>query len=515
MHITRRKTLQLAGSAVISLAATGGRSALAQTPSFGSETVTQKARDLAKQTYVGPDRSLPEALAKLSYDDYRHISFRPEHTFLRNSGTNFGLQLFHRGGIFQKQVKVNLVSDGTVTPMTYAPELFNDGTQGPPAGLTPTSGFAGLRLLYPLNQSDKMDELASFLGASYFRFLGRGQHYGLSARGLSIGSGLPHEEFPDFVEFWVIVPHPGDGGIIVHALLDSPSVTGAYRFTFVPASGDQVDIEARLFARRDVVNPGFAPLTSMFLYGENTTAKPQDFRPEVHDSDGLSIHSGTDEWIWRPLRNPQRSANSAFEDTGTKGFGLLQRDRRFGNYQDLEAHYDLRPSYWVEMKTGLGKGHISLTELHSNTETEDNIVACWTPEGPLEAGSETALSYTIRALSTPGHDGGLVIATFETRAAAAPAPGKDGSKRFIIDFSGGRLNSPDLDIAKVELVASASAGTISSRTTVRNPAESGIRATFDMELPPHQDVDLRAFLRTGDEALTETWFYRYDAEEPA
>ena len=513
MLITRRGTLMLAGAAFASTINPAWPGTSDPAPPFGHETVVAMARELASRNHADPDQSLPPSLSELSYDDYRRINFRRDRTLLRSAGSNFGLQLFHRGGIFRKQVKVNLVADGVATPLSYTPEMFDFGTKGPPSELPGTLGFAGLRLLYPLNNSGNLDELASFLGSSYFRFLGKGQRYGLSARGISIGSGAPHEEFPDFVEFWVVPPAKGSGSIAVHALLDGPSVAGAYRFVFAPGKADEVEVQATLFARRDLAGLGFAPLTSMFLYGENTLARPRDFRPEVHDSDGLAMRMAGGEWIWRPLRNPGRTFVSELHDTDPGGFGLLQRDRDFGDYQDLEARYDLRPGYWVEMRTRLGKGRVALAEIHSGAETDDNIVASWVPDEQPVAGSETTASYVIRSVGGPLHAGGYVVATFETRAAPSQVNQNEGATRFLIDFAGGRLGSVSLSAAKVELVATSSKGRVTSETVVHNPAIDGFRASFDVALPPGEDIDLRAFLKVGDDTVTETWSYRREAEQ--
>ncbi|WP_448950691.1 glucan biosynthesis protein [Labrys neptuniae] len=513
MDLTRRAALQLATGACASLAS-GWGVAWAAGDIFGIETVIAKARDLAGKPYVGPGDALPESLAGLSYDDFRRINFRTDRTLLRDGGSNFGLQLFHRGSIFKHQAKVNLVADGVATPLLYSPDLFDFGDKGAPQGLPTSLGFAGIRLLYPLNHSGKLDELAAFLGASYFRFLGKGQNYGLSARGLSLGSGGAHEEFPDFVEFWVETPQTGQGSIAVHALLDGPSVTGAYRFTFEPGTGDDVQVQATLFARKDLAEMGLAPLTSMFLYGENTLNRPHDFRPEVHDSDGLAIQSEGGEWLWRPLRNPTRNSVSNFYSKDIKGFGLIQRDRAFSSYQDLEALYDKRPGYWVEMKNRLGQGRVVLVELHSGSETDDNIVASWVPDVQPKAGSETQIAYVIHAVSDPLHQGGQAYATFETHNAAATSAGKPNVTRFLIDFVGGRLKDVSLDVSKIELVIWGSKGTVSAPSVVANPAINGVRASFDAEPPPGEDIDLRAFLRMGTETLTETWTYRLDAAEP-
>lgn len=514
MQVTRRGTLRLAATA-LAAGAVPIRTAAADPAAFSPATVVDKARELAARDYQGPDRTLPDALDRLTYDDFRRINFRRDSTLLRRNGSSFGLQLFHRGGLFKSKVRVHVVEQGTATELNYVPAAFDFGAQGAPPGLPPDLGFGGIRLLFPLNHPDKLDELVSFLGASYFRLLGPGQHYGLSARGLSLGSGGPHEEFPDFVEFWIETPRPFAPVITVHALLDSPSVTGAYRFVFSPHGDEHVQVEATLFARRELRGLGLAPLTSMFLFGENTVGKPPDFRPEVHDSDGLAVRTTAGEWIWRPLRNPAKPATSALLDDGPSAFGLIQRDRHFRSYQDLEAQYHLRPSYWIEPEALGGAGYVALTELPAHKEAEDNIVACWVPDQVPQAGGELTISYAIRSATLPLHAGGRAVATFETHVGAATSTGQSGLRRFVIDFAGGRLGSSRLALARLELVATASAGTVSGATLVRNRAIDGIRASFDVDLPTEQDVDLRAYISMGDEAVSETWTYRYDVEPPA
>jgi glucans biosynthesis protein len=477
--------------------------------------VVGAARELAARDYVGPDRSLPGTLERLSYDDFRRINFRRNSTLLRSPGSHFGLQLFHRGGIFRNKVRVHVVDQGTAAELNYVPGLFDFGAVGAPGGLRTDLGFAGFRLLFPLNRPDKLDELVSFLGASYFRLLGPGQHYGLSARGLALGSGGPHEEFPDFVAFWIEAPRPLTPSITVHALLDSPSVTGAYRFVFAPQADADVQVEATLFPRRELRSLGLAPLTSMFLFGENTVGKPTDFRPEVHDSDGLAIRTSAGEWIWRPLRNPAKPTTSAFLDEAPSAFGLIQRDRHFRSYQDLEAQYHLRPSYWIEPRALGGAGYVALTELTASREAEDNVVACWRPDRAPRAGEELSIAYAIHSATPPLHGGGRAVATFETHVGAATSTGPSGLRRFVIDFAGGRLGSSRINLADLELVATASAGAVSGPTLVRNRAIDGVRASFDVDLPTEQDVDLRAYIRMGHEAVSETWTYRYDVEPPA
>ncbi len=487
----------------------------APTP-FRYEDVVRRARDLASAAFDPNVQPLPEPLNRLDFDAYRDIRFRPDRALLASGGGSFRMHLFHLGFLYQRPVTVNVIRDGIPTPVAYQPQLFDYGRTRIERPLPVNLGFAGFRLHYPLNDPRVFDELIAFLGASYFRFLGRDQRYGLSARGLALNTGRPEpEEFPFFREFWVESPPPGAERITVFGLLDSASVTGAYRFEIYPAVATALDIGVTLFPRRTLSNVGLAPLTSMFFVGENDRRHGDDFRPELHDSDGLLLHTGAGEWIWRPLHNPARTCVSAFVDNNPRGFGLMQRDRAFENYQDLEAFYHRRPGYWVEPTGQWGEGHVELVELPTGHETDDNIVAYWEPRQPYEPGQEIAFGYRMRALAgdEPLHPGGKVVNTYQApaRASGSPHPGDPTTRRFLIDFAGGNLAYHLADPAQVQVVPSTSVGRITHTFVVPNEHARGFRAAFDVKLEPGQSTDLRAYLRAGNKALTETWTYPWTA----
>ena len=481
--------------------------------SFPYEEVIRRARELASVPFGGSVPPLPEALATLSFDAYRDIRFRPEKALLAQSGGPFRMQMFHLGFLFQRPVTVNVVREGIPTPVLYQPNLFDLGKNRFDRPLPINLGFAGFRLHYPLNRPNVLDEVIAFLGASYFRFLGREQHYGLSARALALrveGSQQP-EEFPFFREFWVDATSGEPDRATVYGLLDSSAVTGAYRFDIYPGPETVVEVTVNLFPRRTVTGIGMAPLTSMFFVGENDRRFSDDFRPELHDSDGLLLHTGAGEWIWRPLRNPAVKSVSSFLDNAPRGFGLMQRDRTFENYQDLEALYHMRPGYWVEPIGSWGEGKVELVEIPTKDETEDNIVAYWEPKVPWEPGQEIVHTYRIRSVtSTTGmHPGGKAVNTYMARpqASGSSEPGDPTARRFIIDFAGGDLayflSTPDA----VQVVPSTSTGRITHTFVVPNPQTEGFRCAFDVKLEPGQRTDLRCFLRAGGRALTETWTY--------
>ena len=406
--------------------------------------------------------------------------------------------------------------DGIPAPIPYASNLFDYGRNKIAGGLPINLGFAGFRLHFPLNAPHVLDEAIAFLGASYFRFLGRGQRYGLSARGLGIGLGAKtNEEFPFFREFWIETPDPNAERIIVYSLLDGESVTGAFRFEVTPSQETSVDVNVTLFARRTIVALSLAPLSSMFFTGKNDHRLGDDFRTELHDSDGLLMHTGAGEWIWRPLSNPVAPEVSTFLDNNPRGYGLVQRDRTFEHYQDLDLAYELRPTYWVEPHEGWGEGAVQLVELPTDNETNDNIVASWVPKRELEAGASTAYGYRLTALTNDARltPGARAVNTFRAspRALGAPEPAPPGATRFLIDFSGGDLGYYLSDPTMVEIVATTSTGRVLRTFLSPNAHVRGFRAGVDVAIDPGQSSDVRVFLRAGQKALTETWTFPWRA----
>jgi len=510
--LTRRalvSTLLAAGASAASRASAQSGQSADSTPKFNFEDVIRRARDLATAPFDPAPPELPEALAKLDFDAWRDIRFRPDKAFLGANGSLFRLQLFHLGHLFKCPVIVNTIRDGIPTPIPYAANLFDYGRTKFDKPLPVNVGFAGFRLHYPLNDPKVFDEVIAFLGASYFRFLGRNQRYGLSARGLAVGAGTEAEEFPFFREFWIETPEPNAMHAAVYALLDGKSATGAYRFDLQPGNESVLDVSVTLFPRQGAEKFGLAPLTSMFFIGENDHRVSGDFRPELHDSDGLLIESGTGEWIWRPLRNPAHAEISAFLDHDIRGFGLLQRDRNFDHYQDLDLAYEARPSYWIEPQGNWGDGHVELVELPTQDETNDNIVVSWVPKDPPEPGKPFTFSYRIIASLNLARlsPNGRTVNTYETtgQALGSPEPVTPGTRRFIIDFAGGDLAYYAQDPALVEVVPTTTQGKIVRSFLVPNSHTQGLRAAIDLQLDAGQSTDLRVFLRTGSRALTETW----------
>lgn len=475
---------------------------------FAFESVQRLAQQRAAESYRDRSARLPESLAKLSYDNYRDIRFRPENALWRNQGL-FEVQFFHRGAEYEKGVNVTEVGDnGVLRPISYDPRLFDFGKNGQPKDLPPNLGFAGLRVHYPLQIPDHKDELIAFLGASYFRVLGRDQSYGASARGLAINVATSGgEEFPYFSDFWLVHPTAGQRTLTIYALLDSPSLTGAYHFEIRPGATTNVEVTATLYARKSIDKLGLAPLTSMFLYGEERSRQFDDFRPEVHDSDGLQMQTGGGEWLWRTLSNPRALRVSSFSDEHPRGFGLSQRDRDYNHYQDEEAHYQRRPSYWIAPLGDWGKGAVELVEIPTDEEIHDNIVSYWVASARLQPHKPFTFSYLLSAyLQSPlWPPGGRAIAI---RSAAQRGHGPDNARRVLVDFSGGDLDAL-AESQPVKATISAHNGEIDD-VNVQRLAENGVwRVSFRLVPKNSQAVDIRGYLTLYGEALTETWTYQW------
>jgi glucans biosynthesis protein len=479
---------------------------------FTFATVARQAAELASKPFA-PDRpELPPALANLDYDHYRDVRFRRDKSLWRDEGLPFQVEFFPRGFMFHDRVTMNIVDGDKVAPVKFKKDLFDYGKNQIPDDLPDDIGFAGLRLLYPINRGDTLDEVGVFLGASYFRAVAQNLNYGITSRGLAIDTGLPSkEEFPVFREFWLVKPEKDATAFTLYALMDSESVTGAYRFVIKPGPQTTMDVKAHIYARDAVKKLGIAPLTSMYFHGVPTTRFMDDFRPQVHDSDGLIIETGTGERIWRPLVNPVGLRISDFQVNNPKAFGLLQRDRNFDHYQDLEAHYQNRPSAVVEPIGNWGKGRVQLVQIPSSAEKYDNIVAFWVPEHPVEAGQNLDFEYRLRFAGDAEErlQGGR---TLSTRIGAGGTDVPDPSTRkFVIDFAGPSLAELPPE-TPVEANVAASSGKLSKAIVQANPYTKGWRLFFELTPDGDTPVDLRAFLYHGNDVLTETWSFQWVRE---
>ena len=518
--ISRRTLLKSAAllalpSTASPLAAASGATPPAASQRFDFAWLKGQARGRAQSVYRPVQNVLPTVLAELDWDRYQAISFRPERGLWVGSNVGFQVRFFHLGRTFNTSVQMYEVVNAQARLIRYDPAMFDLRKSGvDPKLLRRDLGFAGFRVQF---HTDWDNDIVAFLGASYFRAVGGEKQYGLSARGLAIDTGSDRpEEFPTFEAFWLERPGGATSRLTVYALMDSPSIAGAYRFDITPGSTLTMDVDAAIYPRREIERLGIAPLTSMFLSGENDHRMANDWRPEIHDSDGLAIWTGAGERIWRPLLNPARLRVNSYLDENPRGFGLLQRDRDFDHYQDDGAYYNRRPSAWIEPKASgnrsWGKGAIQLVEIPTADEIADNVVAFWSPLDKPQPGQELLLAYRIywaaRAPFEPAL--GQVVATRNGVGGTVGQKRKYFSWRFIIDFVGGQLAALGKS-AKVEAVATASRGAIELALAVPQVEIRGYRAWLDLR--PTDDsvepIDLRLYLRLGHEALTETWVYQW------
>jgi len=487
--------------------------------SFDFYSVVNKARDLAKEPFREPANKVPEFLLKIGYDAWRDIRFEPEQALWQNDKLHFTVQFFHLGMMYDRPITINIVKSGVISRVPFSSDLFTYGKNDFREKVPDELGFAGFRLHYPINTKDYHDEVIVFLGASYLRALAENQQYGMSARGIAIDTALSHgEEFPYFKEFWIVKPSPSAGEITIYALLDSNSLTGAYRYIVKPGKETLINVKSTLFLRKEVDKLGIAPLTSMFFYGENTNQRPtDDFRSEVHDSDGLLVISRPGERLWRPLRNPRTLQIDTFDAPDPVGFGLLQRDQDFDSYQDLEARYDLRPSVLITPTAKWGEGHVELIQIPTDNEMNDNIIAFWVPSRLPNPGQPISYSYSMRwhfpdkmRLQPLGHV-----------AATRTARGKqERFKKFIIDFEGEPLQSFPPDKALTGVVMVDDRTRLVEQQLYKNRVSKGWRLVFEILVKQDDSIDrllvpkklpleLKAFLKERDRAVTETWSYAF------
>jgi glucans biosynthesis protein len=489
---------------------------------FSIDDVAKQAKVLADKGYEAPKSNLPSQFREMKFADYQQIQFNHDKAYWNTVNTPFKLEFYHQGMYFDTPVKINEITASTVKEIKYSPDYFNFGTIKHDNEIVKNLGFAGFKVLFPVNKSDKEDEIMSVLGASYFRVIGKGQVYGLSARGLAIDTALASgEEFPRFREFWIERPNQDEKHLVIYALLDSPRATGAYRFDLYPGRETSLDVQSRVYLRDKVGKLGLAPLTSMYLFGANQPSSVNNFRPALHDSNGLSLHAGNGEWIWRPLNNPKHLSVSSFSMENPRGFGLLQRGRDFSHFQDLDDRYDLRPSGWVETKGDWGKGKIELVEIPTADETNDNIVAFWTPDQLPENGKPIDLSYRLYFTRDEDklHSADLAWVERTMRSVgdvkqANMTRQADGSIAFVIDFVGPVLKALKADTPVASQVSIGDNGEIMENSIRYNSVTKGWRLTMRVKVKdPKKATEMRAALVNGEKTLSETWSYQLPANE--
>lgn len=482
---------------------------------FNFNDVARKAQKLSTSAYKAPQKNLPKSLENLSYGQYTDIRYRPEAAWWHAEKLPFELMFFHEGWAYTSPVRINEIVGGRARAIPFSPKLFTYGANRiNPADLHHL-GFGGFRVHYAINTPKVKDEMVVFLGASYFRGVGRHQIYGLSARGLAIDTALNSgEEFPRFEEFWIEKPARGAKQLVIYALLDSPRATGAYRFTIKPGEQTVTEVKSQLYLRESVTKLGIAPLTSMYFFGENQRSEKEDYRPEAHDSDGLSIASGTGEWIWRPLVNPKRLLVTSYALSNPRGFGLMQRDQAQSHYEDLALRYEDRPSGWVEPIGKWGKGRVELVQIPTPDELNDNIVAYWVPQQLPKPGKPIDFNYRLFWMHADESERPPLSWVMQTRRGNGYMRKPDDSIALFVDFEGPIFKKLPPD-AKLDFRLSADTNAeILESHVIPNPAIGGWRATIRLkQLDKKKPIEMRGFLESANTTLSETWSYILPAAE--
>ena len=492
----------------LALAAAGVRAAPAAAPSkppaeypFSFETLQQDAERRAAKAYAPQRNAVPAALDKLSPEQYRSIHFNPNAGIWLAEKLPFRLELLRAGYNLPASVTISTVENGTAKDVIATPAMFQMAAALPAQLGKVSLPLSGFRIRSRINSKKLWDEFLVFQGASYFRAVAQNLLYGLSARGLAINTAEPTgEEFPTFTHFWVEQPGPRATSIVVYALLESESATGAYKITATPGVETLTDVEFSLYPRTEMRVVGIAPLTSMFLFDETNRGRLDDYRPEVHDSDGLQLLTKSGESIFRPLANPTKLQVSTFTNQQPQGFGLVQRSRNPSDFQDFDARYERRPSAWIEPRGDWGPGALELVEIPSGRESNDNIVAFWRTAQPLTPGHPANFAYRIHWAAEPPLPKSLGKAVASRSGASL-----DGKRRvFLIDFvgAGEKIDGLRLDLG-------ASTGKTSNATLISNDTLHGLRASFELDPNNAELIELRLRVMRGDQAVTETWLYRW------
>ncbi len=499
------------------------RALAVETLEVNLDYVAKRAEERARKPFKSPRGSLPDNLKadQLDYDKYREIRFRRDQALWAADKLPFEIEFFHPGYLYQEPVRINEFSPNFVQPIRFVQDFYDYGKLHS-LKVPANTGYAGFRVLYPINNTNRFDELGAFLGASYYRLLGKGQRYGLSARGLALDCGESDrpEEFPIFTDWWLGKPQPNDKELHLFAILDSVSCAGAYEFRIRPGETTVAEVDVVIYMRepkkilevdpkrKPLLTIGLAPMSSMFWFGENSERHFDDYRPEVHDSDGLLMRMENGETLWRPLINAPVMRHQVFAANNIRGFGLLQRDRDFSHYQDIFNLYHETPTVWVEPRGHWGDGDMHLLELSTQYEGLDNIAAFWDPKAkpaPLQPYRFSYTQYWTRENDMKLSPNKVLL----TRIGADPR--NQNWRQFVIDFNGPKLATFSDTNAPVAIASCSTNGVIVENQLFHIPFNGDWRAILKMEPKPgNQDpVDIRCTLKKGEEVVSETWTYHW------
>ncbi len=533
-EFNRRRFLSLLASAAAStafpwsnaLSAEAGL-ALGSSSLFSWEGLIKEAQLMAKQPYQPAPQLKHELLEQIDWEAHGKIHFKSENALFAEGPGQYPIEFFHPGRFFQSPVQMfrldkslNEKQAHTIArEILFDKHYFDMPADSPAQHLGAKVSYAGFRIQESrLGDQSRLDwqhnDWVAFLGASYFRAIGDEYQYGLSARGIAINvvDVSQPEEFPVFTRFYFEPPTENADTVIVYALLEGPSIAGAYRFTMTRGTNVVMDIEANLFLRKDVARFGIAPATSMYWFSDKDKAFQIDRRPEVHDSDGLALWTGANEHIWRPLIDAKGINVSAFADLNPKGFGLMQRERHFDKYMDA-VHYERRPSLWIEPMEDWGEGSVQLVELPTDEEIYDNVVAMWVPRAKATKGSSYRLRYRLHWMAQEPFKTNLArCMTTRIGRGGWTAHHPPGVHKFEVEFKGGALDQLTPGTA-LEAIVTTTRGEITNpyAEAIPNGKHGQWRALFDLGAlgTGKEVVEIRLFLRSGEQTLSETWLYQY------
>ncbi len=470
---------------------------------FAPGFVTDQARALSKKPFKAPAADLPDPFRGLTFDQYAAIHARPEARVWATEAIGFAIEPLHRGFLYSSPVELNLVAAGQSFRLVYDPKLFDLGALRPPAKMGDI-GFSGFRALVP-QEGGGLREIASFQGANFFRALAPGQVPGLVSRALAVRLADPKgEDVPVFRSIWIEKPSLVSSALVIHAVIDSETIVGAFRFTVHPGEATIIDTECTLFARVALDNFGLGPISATHLLGFMDHRRFDDLRPNVGEVCGLQMYTGAGEWLWRPVTNRETLQISTFIDDKPRGFGFLLRDRAFQDYDDEDQHWEKRPSLWIEPLGEWGQGGVQLIEIPTESEGNDNILCFWRPKQPLAAGSETAFAYRQFWCWNPPERPDLARAVTSRSGRGSSAK----RRRFFVEFQGDGLADP------------ARAAGLKPTVTATNGAVSGVRGfpgrdaktysvVFELEPGADQSSELRLLLEAQGKPASETWLYRW------
>jgi glucans biosynthesis protein len=469
---------------------------------FDFAHVEKKAQELANAPYDGTPAPVPAFLTQLTPEQYAQI--QDVNPLWSDSDSPFQVQFYLPGSYFPRPEKISVVENGQSRPIPFRLANFTFGDLHPDS-LPQDLGYAGFRLLYPLNTPPNYNEFISFLGATYFRAVGKDAIYGTSARGIGIDTAQSSGEiFPYYSHIWLVKPAPGSSEMTVYALMDSSVVTGAYRFVIHPGTDCVVDVESTIYLRKPVQVLELAPLTSMFWHGHGRGVRAGDWHPAQHDSSELVLADGNGEWISRPLDNPLQIQTTTYSMQQPQGFGLIQQPRDFSAYQGIDTQYQRRPSVWVSPVGDWGEGQVHLVELPTNNPDMDNIDVFWVPATQPQPGQPYHYAYQLRFFNSQH---GLIplahpIATYLGYDTKDPE-----WQRVVVDFADGALAKLPQSMAVRAHFSAADGAQVRDQQVQFSPDGHFWRLSAEVQTAANTPSNLRAYLTLDGQVMTDTWTF--------